>query len=396
MNFVMISPNFPTTYWRFAEALKKNGLNVLGVGDTPYNELSIELKNNLTEYYFIADMNNYNELFKAIAHFSFKYGKIDWLESNNEYWLEYDARLREDFNIRTGIHLDTVENYKMKSKMKEYFKKAKVKAARYILVDTLDNAKKFVKKVGYPVFVKPDIGVGANHSYKLNNENDLTLFFAKKLDKTYIMEEFVDGHVVSFDGIANSKSEVVFYGSCEFPVPNFEIVNNYADDFYYSVPEVDKDFVTIGKRVVKAFKVEKRYFHIEFFRLSNTKKGLGKKGDIIALEVNMRPAGGLTPEMINVASSVSTYSIYADVVAFNKNKQIQGKDKFFVAEIARRDKREYKNSVNQITEKYKSNIFISGKYPAAIALGMGETYFIAKFKSLKEVFEYRDFCLKHK
>jgi hypothetical protein len=46
----MISPNFPTTYWRFAEALKKNGLNVLGVGDTPYHELSPELKNNLTEY----------------------------------------------------------------------------------------------------------------------------------------------------------------------------------------------------------------------------------------------------------------------------------------------------------------------------------------------------------
>lgn len=395
MNFVMISPNFPTTYWRFAEALKNNGFNVLGVGDTPFNELSIELKNNLTEYYFIQDMNNYNDLFKAIAHFSFKYGKIDWLESNNEYWLEFDARLREDFNIKTGIHLDTIKNYKMKSKMKEFFKIAKVKTARYILVDNLDNAKKFIKKVNYPVFVKPNIGVGANHSYKINNEKELVSFFSKPLNTTYIMEEFVEGQVVSFDGIANSKSEVVFASSCEFPVPNFEIVNNNLDDFYYCVPEVDKDFEKIGRRVVKAFNVQKRYFHIEFFRLGVNKKGLGKKGDIIALEVNMRPAGGLTPEMINVTNSISTYAVYADVVAFDKNKQLQGKEKLFVAEVARRDKQEYKNSNNQILDNYKSNIFLSGRYPKAIAQGMGESYFIAKFKTLNEVFEFKEFALKH-
>jgi hypothetical protein len=45
----MISPNFPTTYWRFPEALKKHGLKVLGGGATPYDELSPEQKYNLTE-----------------------------------------------------------------------------------------------------------------------------------------------------------------------------------------------------------------------------------------------------------------------------------------------------------------------------------------------------------
>ena len=31
------------------------------------------------------------------------FGRIDWLESNNEYWLERDARLRTDFNIPSGF-----------------------------------------------------------------------------------------------------------------------------------------------------------------------------------------------------------------------------------------------------------------------------------------------------
>jgi hypothetical protein len=392
----MISPNFPTTYWRFAEALKQNGLNVLGVGDTPYDQLSLELKNNLTEYYFLPDLNNYQELYRAIAFLSFKYGKIDWLESNNEYWLETDAKLREDFNIQTGADLELIEIYKQKSRMKEFFKKAKVPTARYIMVDNLDKALKFIKKVGYPVFAKPNVGVGANHTYKINNLDELKSFYSKKHDFEYIIEEFVDGQVVSFDGIADSKGNTIFCSSSEFPIPNFEIVNNNVDDFYYTVPTIDPEFEAIGRKVIKAFKVKKRFFHVEFFRLRNNQKGLGKKGDIIGLEVNMRPAGGFTPEMINIANSISVYQVYADVIVYDKNLQKQGKERYFVAEVARRDATKYVNSNNDILQRYNSQIFLHGRYPKAISVGMGEQYFIAKFAALKEVNEFKDFCLKHK
>ena len=88
MNFVFISPHFPRTYWLFANRLKRNGVNVLGVGDCPYDGLDENVRNSLTEYYYVQDMKDYSQVFKAVAFFSFKYGKIDWLESNNEYWLE--------------------------------------------------------------------------------------------------------------------------------------------------------------------------------------------------------------------------------------------------------------------------------------------------------------------
>ena len=35
-NFVFISPNFPMTYWKFCRELKNNGMQVLGIGDCPY------------------------------------------------------------------------------------------------------------------------------------------------------------------------------------------------------------------------------------------------------------------------------------------------------------------------------------------------------------------------
>ena len=46
-NFVFLSPNFPTNYWQFCRELKNNGLNVLGIGDQPYDELSPQLKDSL-------------------------------------------------------------------------------------------------------------------------------------------------------------------------------------------------------------------------------------------------------------------------------------------------------------------------------------------------------------
>ena len=47
MNFVVISPNYPESYWMFCRGLKENGAKVLAIVDTPYNQLKQELK----EYY---------------------------------------------------------------------------------------------------------------------------------------------------------------------------------------------------------------------------------------------------------------------------------------------------------------------------------------------------------
>ena len=63
----------------------------------------------------------------------------------------------------------------------------------------------------------------------------------------------------------------------------------------------------VGFRTIKAFGAKSRFFHCEFFRLNEDKEGLGQKGDYVALEVNMRPAGGYTPDLINYANSVDCY-----------------------------------------------------------------------------------------
>ena len=49
-NVLLISADFPTTYYQFAKAYKNNGCTVLVIGSTPYDQLHPELKANVDEY----------------------------------------------------------------------------------------------------------------------------------------------------------------------------------------------------------------------------------------------------------------------------------------------------------------------------------------------------------
>ena len=154
-------------------------------------------------------------------------------------------------------------------------------------------------------------------------------------------------------------------------------------------PYVDRDaFLKAGIATVKAFGIKKRFFHIEFFVLKKDKEGFAKKGEFVALECNMRPAGGYTPDLINFANSVSCYEIYADVIAYDKNLQDMGKEKFYAFSVSRRDELNYLHSQEEIFLKYGSSLCAHGVYPKHMADAMGDDYFYAKFKTIEEGLEF--------
>ena len=396
-NFVFISPHFPNTYHRFVSALKKNGFRVLGIGDAPHHELSEELRNALTEYYCCPDMDNFDNETRAVSYFQDKYGHIDYLESNNEYWLEKDAMLRERFGISTGVQGDEIKVFQHKSMMKDRYIQAGCPVAKYCIVESFEQLEKFAKEVGYPIFIKPNVGVGAAGDFKIKNVDDLHAFFENKMPGVeYICEQFITGNITSFDGVANSKSEVIFCTSNVFPPSIADVVQEHKDVFYYTVPQVSKDLEEIGRKVIKAFGVKNRFFHLEFFRLTEDVKGVAKKGEIAALETNMRPAGGYTPDLINFANSVDCYQIYADCMAFDENRQKMDFEKYFAACASRRDLYQYEHSDDEVINKYRNCLCAHGRYPLVFPGAMGNRYFMARFKTMEEMREFEQFVEQRK
>ena len=391
-NFVFISPHFPDSFYRFVVALKNNGFNVLGVGDQPYDSLSSELKGALTEYYLCNDMDNFDNELRAVQYFRDKYGPIEFLESNNEYWLEKDAKLREIFGITTGPIGKEIDFYNHKSLMKQGYEKAGVKTAKWVIVKDKEQLEDFIKKVDYPVFIKPDHGVGAEDTFKIKNSEDVDAFFAKKQPNIdYICEQYVTGNIISFDGVCDSHSNVVFCASNLFPPSVSDVAHEQQDFFYFTYPHVPNDLEEIGRKVIKGFAVKQRFFHLEFFRLTKPAKGLGKIGDIVPLETNMRPPGGYTPDLINFANSSNVYQIYADVVAFDENRQPDNNPHYYAPVASRRDQFAYVHSDDEVLAKYKNVICHYGRYAGIFSGVMGNRFFMAKFNTIEEVEEFRDY-----
>ncbi|MBP5153542.1 MAG: carbamoylphosphate synthase large subunit [Lachnospiraceae bacterium] len=389
LNFIFISPYFPHTYWHFCDRLHQNGVNVLGIGDAPYDSLEQPLKNALTEYYRVNSLENYDEVYRAVAFFAFRYGKPDWLESNNEYWLEQDARLRTAFHITTGVQEDEIEEWKKKSSMKPHYAAAGIPTARCHHVTDREDALSFIENCGgYPVIAKPDVGVGAANTWKLENDADLDEFFAVKPDVPYLLEEFVTGDIYSYDAIADSNGDPLFESNGVFPPSIADVVNQDLDLSYYVEARVPDALRAMGRRAIKAFGVRSRFVHMEFFRLTKARKGLGEVGDFVGLEVNMRPAGGYTPDMMNFAHSTDVYKIWADMITADRRLLPESGDDHWCVYVGRKTWHPYVHSHEDIMAKYGADIAMCEEMPQIMWATMGKQMYMAHARSEAAVHEF--------
>ncbi|MCW9715420.1 ATP-grasp domain-containing protein [Avibacterium sp. 21-594] len=384
LNFVMISPHFPTNFETFALRLRENGFNTLGIADTPYEQLSENLRNSLTEYYRVDNMEDYDQVYRAVGYFAHKYGRIDRIESHNEYWLELDAKLRTDFNV-FGYKNEDMKSIKTKSKMKEIFRQTGLKVAKGRVFESDEDARKLAHELHYPVIIKPNSGVGASDTYKIKNAQELENFFSHKNPNVeYIMEEFIDGDIVTFDGLTDRDGNIVFYSSLEYSEAVLDTVEKDGDMFYYVPREISPKLVEIGQKCVKAFNVKERFFHFEFFRVKKT-------NELLPLEVNCRPPGGLTIDMWNYANDFDVFNEYAHIVKDNQfHAQIS--HPWNVVYISRKANQHYAHSIAEVCEKFPHNIISVQQVPGVFAKIMGEEGILARTPSLEQMREIIQFA----
>ncbi|OQB01833.1 MAG: argininosuccinate lyase [Chloroflexi bacterium ADurb.Bin222] len=341
MNVLLISPHFPPNYYQFAVGLSEAGATVLAIGDLPYAALAEPLREALTEYYWVDNQHNYDRVMRGCAFFIHKYGRLDCLESHNEYWLESDARLRSDFNI-PGLRDSDIAWVKRKSQMKQRFLEAGIAVARWQLASTLAAARSFVAEVGYPIIAKPDVGVGATATYRINNEPELARFFAEKPFVDYLLEEFIFGELHSYDGLTDQDGRQVFTTAHRYQPGILEVVNEDLDVAAWSLREIPAELAAAGARAVKAFNVRARFFHIEFFREPAS-------GRWLAVEMNIRPPGGLMVDLMNYANDIDLYAQWANVVLFNSFTQPLTRP-YHCAFVGRKQHRPYRYSHEEVLE----------------------------------------------
>ena len=363
MNYIVISPYYPQNFQQFTIELANQGINVLGIGQEPYNQLDQPLKDALTEYFRVENLENLDEVKRAVAFLFYKHGPIDRIESHNEYWLEQDAQLREQFNV-FGAKPKDLKKTKFKSEMKKLFKKAGVPVVPGQVVKTISGVDLAVNKLGLPLIAKPDNGVGAAATFKLETKEDVEHFKSEWNQETvYFFEKFVQsGEICTFDGLVDKDGNIVFSTTFDYAHTPLDLMIYKMDNSYYVLKDMDPKLRIYGEAIVKTFGMKERFFHIEFFRDGD---------DYVAIEYNNRPAGGFTIDVYNFAHSIDLYKGYAAIVAEEPFPAAHMAPQFCLA-TSRRASTNYAYAEEELLEKYKDNFKVKKDMPAAFAELQGD------------------------
>ncbi len=383
MNVIILSPHFPPNHVNYAKAVKKYGDTALGIGDSP--DISDELRNTLDEYVYVPDMMNYDAMIRTVGYLTSKYGKIDRIDSQNEYWLGIEAQLREDFNIFGQKPAQTDIN-RSKLEMKRIARGAGIPVAEGMEVESLEQLRAFIKKVGYPIVVKPVVGVGAAATYALNNDEELDHCF-EYIHGRYICEQFIHGDIVTFDGFVDRDGRIIFKTSHEYNSGVMESVNEAKSLYYYNVTEIDPNLEELGRKAVAAFNVRERFFHIEWFR---TQKNPTK---YCFLEINVRPPGLYTIDMMNFSADIDLYETWA--ASFHEcYPHINAKLKYSIGFAGRRVNEHHKHSHDEIMSQFSDCMVMAEPVPGAYADAMGEFFYLVKHKDTDRVRDILKYILE--
>ena len=216
---------------------------------------------------------------------------------------------------------------------------------------------------------------------------------ASQLSKQYHQSERM---AMDRGSIYDSNGEPLFENQCEFPPSMSDVVKYQLDVAYHARPTVDPKLQALGRAAAKGFGLTSRFVHMEFFRLTEEKPGLGGVGDYVGLEVNVRPPGGYTPDMLNFAHSVSTYQIWADMVCFDERRVPESDDTYFACYVGRRDCHEYVHSEAEIIERYGDALAMCGRIPDALSDDLCNQMYVARLKSEEERLAFEQFVMEQR
>jgi hypothetical protein len=368
MNVLFLSPHFPPQFWLFCAALRARGATVLALGDAHPDTLDPGLRAALTEYVHVPDMEQHDAALRATAYLVWRHGRIDHLDSLNEHWLALEGQLREDFNV-PGLRPAELQRHRSKTGMDEVFRQAGLRAPASAPITSPGRLRAFAADHGYPLIIKPDLGVGATHTFRVDDPDALDRACAEPL-AGHVVQEFIEGTVTTYDGLTDRDGRVIFATSFVYAAGVMELVTEQRDVHYTSRRVIPPALAEAGRRVVEAFRVRGRFFHAEFFELPG--------GVFRPLEINLRPPGGFTTDLFNYAHDIDIYGLWADLVTGADLDAFRHEARYHAAHVSRRDQHRYRRGHDELQAILGPALMLRRRIPAPINLAMGDDLYLIR------------------
>ena len=385
MDFVYISPEFPPNYAHFITQLHSLGVRVWGLGEADFYFMPPSLRSALT-WYVPTDLNDVDAVHHAMAELARQKkkggyaGNFDLVESHNEQWLTLEGIINTTYGI-DGIQISDLPRLKKKSIMKQLFKGLGLPVARGGRISDVKQALDLADNLGYPLILKPDEGVGAGGIYRVDNPNQLKSHVTQ-IKEDYLIEEFIDGDVVSYDGLTDYDGDIIFENSLVYGDGVLEYVRG-KDTFFYVSRHIPAELRATGRQLVKRFDIRRKFFHFEFFKTGEA---------YVPIEINCRPPGGAIMDMMNYSIDDDLYRAYA-VMITGGEAAVRVPKKYYCGYIGRKDKH-YVHRHEEIVEAFGHCLVEHDLNPPVFRQAMGTERYIFRSPNEADIFDLAEFTLK--
>ena len=368
MNVVFLSPHFPPHFHLFCAALRRRGGRALGLGDSPSGALAPQVTAALDDYVGVDSLERYEDVYRATALLAARHGRIDHLDSLNEHWLPLEARLRDDFNV-PGMRPAAVARGQSKLAMATAFQAAGLPVIEGERLTDAAALRAFVDRVGLPILVKPDVGVGASGARKISTPEELAELSAD-LPTGAVVQRCIEAPITTFDGLLDRDGHVVFASSFLYAAGVLEFVSEQRDVAYHSRRSIPPALVESGLRAVAALDLRTQFFHAEFFALPD--------GSYLPLEVNLRPPGGFSTDLFNYTFDFDCYDLWAAMILGQLPAELPTPEaRYHCAHASRRD-RSYRHGHDELVARLGPLLVHWQDLPPAIAYAMGSPVYLLR------------------
>jgi hypothetical protein len=341
MDILYISPDFAPNYANFVRNLHAAGLRVWSIGEADFFAMPADLR-----------------------------ACIRWYV-HNEQWLRLEGFINERLGV-PGITLQDTERLKKKSVMKRIFHGSALPVARGGRVTDLDEALRLAGDLGYPVILKPDEEMGVGGTHRVGNAAELASL-SLELAPGYLLEEFIDAPVVTYDGLTSLTGEVLFENTLVYGEGPTECTRS-TDTFFYVGRSIPARLSEIGKSLVAAFGIRRKFFHFEFFVQGE---------DYVPIEINSRPPRGAILDMMNYSVDGDLYRAWACMMA-GRAAEVPAAKKYVIGYVGRQDK-SYTFSHAEILARFGHCLVEFAENPPVFSGGMGRYRYIFRSENEAEI-----------
>lgn len=325
---VFIAPRFLENTNRYVSAFARlGGVKLSVISADPASSLPPTLAARIAGHYQVENVSDGAQLARAAKALRGTFGAIDRLTGALEQLQQPMAEARQLAGI-PGMRPEVARSFRDKDRMKQVLRAHGVPVAQSALVASIEQLRRFIGKVGYPVIVKPQAGLGARSTQRIESDADLVALSDLGLTPTahrpLQAEQFVVGREHTCETVSIHGKSVWRSGTRYFPSP-LEVLETPWIQYCVLLPlEASPTwtrFAGINEAALDALLGPDR--EVAGTMLSHMEWFLADDGAMFVNEVGARPPGVQIMPLMSLSHGVEMISVWAELIAFDRFTPLQ-------------------------------------------------------------------------